>query len=153
MPDPTGPPLIGSGSTAHTTMTTTPPTLFQLAVEARNSDLVRDSLAHDVVFHPPIQFQPFTGRDIVSTVLSIPAVVFAFTDSFRYTNVLTNGAWHGLFFEAELASGRSFEGVDYLHTNDHGLVDELRIMMRPLAQLEEFAQHAHELIAQLRDQQ
>lgn len=134
-------------------MTSAPATLFQLAVEARDSDLVRDSLASDVVFHPPIQFQPFVGRDLVAMVLSIPASVFAFTDSFRYTNVLNDGRWHALFFEAELPSGRSFEGVDYLHTDGNGLVDELRVMMRPLAQVEEFAQHAHELIPRLGDQQ
>jgi ketosteroid isomerase-like protein len=123
---------------------------FRAAVESHDLDALRASLADDVVFHSPIRYQPFHGRDIVAGVLSIPAQVFAFGDEFRYTRAFagTDG-WQALFFEAQLPSGRWFEGVDYLRVNDSGLVAELRVMMRPSAQVAEFAAAANEIIAGL----
>jgi hypothetical protein len=118
------------------------PIAFRSAVEARDADAVRESLAPGVHFYSPLRYRPFTGRDEVAAVLSIPASVFAFHDTFRYTRTLTGpDGWAALFFEAQVGD-RFLEGVDYLTLNGDGLVDELRVMMRPLAQIQTFAERA-----------
>jgi hypothetical protein len=127
---------------------TPPKLLFQQAVEARNHDQLAASLAPDVVFYSPIPAGPFRGRDHVAAVLRLPAEVFAFHDTFRYTTVMRADNEHALFFEAEI-EGTFFEGVDYVRTDDDGLVSELRVMARPLAQIERFAARAKEILAAL----
>jgi hypothetical protein len=119
---------------------------FRQAVEAHDFDALRRSLAPDVVFHTPIRFTPFVGRDEVSAILRIPAEVFAFGDAFRYTSVLGDDRDLALFFEGEI-EGRSIQGVDHLRLNDEGLVTELRVMIRPLAQLHRLAEKAAELLS------
>lgn len=123
-----------------------PATAFQQAIEACDHNAARRSLAPDVVFHSPIRFSPFVGRDEVASILHIPATVFAFHDSFRYTSVLGTGSEQALFFEGQIG-GRTIEGVDYLRLDENGLVTELRVMMRPLAEIQRFAVAAAELLA------
>jgi hypothetical protein len=119
---------------------------FKAAVEARDSAAARSCLASDVRFYPPLRFTPFTGRDEVASMLEIPAAVFAFHDSFRYTRVFVDGDEQALFFEGTI-EGRSIEGVDFLRLDQNGLVTELRVMMRPLAEIQRFAAIAAELLA------
>ena len=119
---------------------------FRQAVEAHDLDALRRSLAPDVVFHTPIRFRPFAGRDEVAAILRIPAEVFAFANTFRYTSVLGDDRELALFFEGEI-DGCSIQGVDHLRLNNEGLVTELRVMIRPLAQLQRFADKAAELLS------
>jgi hypothetical protein len=122
---------------------------FGDAVEARDPDRVLASLAADVRFYSPLRYRPFVGRDAVAAVLNIPASVFAFHDTFRYVRTLSGpDGWHALFFEAQIG-GRFLEGVDYLRLDARGLVAELRVMMRPLAQIQMFAEQAIVLVGQL----
>jgi hypothetical protein len=122
--------------------------LFRDAVEARDLERVRASLAPDVRFYSPIPAEPFVGRDEVASILAIPAAVFGFHDTFRYTRTLVGSDnWYAIAFEAQLADGL-LEGVDLLQLDDDGLVVELRVFMRPLAQIEAFAAAAYELLAQ-----
>jgi hypothetical protein len=120
---------------------------FKQAVEARDLDALRRSLAPYVVFHSPIRFRPFTGRDEVAGILRIPAEVFAFDETFRYTSVVGDDRELALFFEGDI-DRRTIQGVDHLRLNDEGLVTELRVMIRPLAELQTFADKATELLSQ-----
>lgn len=120
---------------------------FRQAVQNKDLEGLRATLATDVAFYSTLSHQPWRTRATVGELLSIPAQIFAFRDDFRYTRHLAGpDAWHALFFEGALPSGRTFEGVDYLHLDQHGLVDELRVLMRPLPQINEFATHAAELL-------
>jgi hypothetical protein len=126
----------------------TTPLLFQTAVEARDHDRIKASLAPDVVFYSPIPDWPFRGREQVAAILRLPAAVFALHDSFKYTTVMSTGDEHALFFQAEI-EGEFFEGVDYIRSDVDGLVAELRVMARPLAQIERFSQRAREILESL----
>jgi hypothetical protein len=77
-------------------------------------------------------------------VLEIPAAVFAFQDSFSYTHVFVAGDRQALLFEGRI-DGRSIEGVDLLQLDQNGLVTELRVMLRPLAQIQRFAAAAADI--------
>lgn len=113
-----------------------------------NLEALRDALAPDVRLFPPIQFQSFVGRELVASVLRIPTDIFAFHDSFRYVTVMSNGNEHTLFFEA-LIDERHIDGVDFIRTDRDGLVSELRVMIRPLPELQRFADRAKEMFAEL----
>jgi hypothetical protein len=119
---------------------------FKVAVEARDRAAVVSCLAPNVRFYPPIRFTPFTGRDEVASMLDIPAAVFAFHDAFRYTRVFVDGDEQALFFEATI-DGRSIEGVDLLRLDHDGLVAEIRVMMRPLAEIQRFAVIAAQILS------
>jgi hypothetical protein len=119
---------------------------FEPAVEARDLDALRRSLAPDVVFRSPIRFRPFTGRNEGAGILRIPAEVFASDEAFRYTSVLGDDRELALFFEGEI-DGRTIQGVDHQRLNDDGPVTELRVMIRSLAELQTFADKATELLS------
>ena len=104
---------------------------FRDAVEARDSERLEALLADDVVFRSPAVHPPYEGRTATSVVLR--AVMRVFED-FRYTRTLENGADHVLVFEARVGD-RQIEGADFLHVDEHGLIDDFRVMIRPLSGL------------------
>ena len=75
--------------------------------------------------------KPYQGKDEVQVILR--AVMRAFED-FRYTQAWGEGADHVLLFEATVGD-RRLEGADFVHTGDDGLVDDLRVMIRPLSRV------------------
>ncbi len=109
---------------------------FRAAVERWDLDAVRELLAPDVVFHSPVTFHPFVGRDTVAQLLSLVAQTF---EEFRYTGELAAEGVHALIFRASVA-GRELEGVDLLRFDQQGLIADFTVMVRPLSGLIPFAQ-------------
>ncbi|MDQ2840956.1 MAG: hypothetical protein M3Y72_07960 [Acidobacteriota bacterium] len=58
-------------------------------------------------------------------------VVFSLFDNFHYVDVFKGHATHALIFRAEV-SRIPLEGVDYVRTNETGLVTEFSVTMGPL---------------------
>ena len=106
---------------------------FREAIEARDVDALEALLADDVVFRSPAVHKPYEGRLATSVVLR--AVMRVFED-FRYTREIgaDGGADHVLVFEATVGD-RSVEGADFLHVRADGLIDDFRVMIRPLSGL------------------
>ncbi|MEU8469957.1 nuclear transport factor 2 family protein [Streptomyces sp. NPDC029006] len=104
---------------------------FREAVEARDMAAVEALLAEDVVFTSPVVFRPYTGRAITAAILR--AVVEVFED-FRYVREIgdPDGPEHALVFRAGVG-GRELTGCDFLHIDEHGLIDEFMVMVRPLS--------------------
>ncbi|MEU0050450.1 nuclear transport factor 2 family protein [Streptomyces sp. NPDC006309] len=104
---------------------------FREAVEARDMAAVEALLAEDVVFTSPVVFKPYTGRAITAAILR--AVVEVFED-FRYVREIgdPDGSEHALVFRADVG-GRELTGCDFLHVDEHGLIDEFMVMVRPLS--------------------
>ena len=103
---------------------------FRAAVEAKDMDAAVALLADDVVFHSPIAFTPYRGREAVGTVLR--AVVEVFED-FRYVREIgaADAADQALVFRARIGE-RELEGCDFLHRDDTGAITEFTVMIRPL---------------------
>ncbi len=103
---------------------------FRAAIEARDIDAAIALLAEDVVFHSPIAFTPYRGRDAVGTVLR--AVIQVFED-FEYVREIgaPDAADHALVFRARIGE-RRLEGCDFLHLDENGAIAELTVMVRPL---------------------
>jgi len=103
---------------------------FREAVEASDPEALVQSLSPDVVFHSPVRFHAFEGREMVGTVLR--AVMRVFQD-FRYTGELHGGHDTALVFRANVGK-LELEGID-LGTVDPatGLVTHLTVFVRPLS--------------------
>jgi hypothetical protein len=109
---------------------------FREAIEAGDIDAVAELLAPGVVFHSPVTFHPFVGRETVIRVLAEVAQVFG---DFRYTGELHADGAHALIFRASVA-GKEIEGIDLLRVDSDGLIADFTVMLRPLSALLPFAQ-------------
>jgi hypothetical protein len=109
---------------------------FREAVERSDLDAVRQLLARDIVFHSPVTFHPFLGRDTVTRLLELVAQTF---EDFRYTDELAGEGTHALIFRAAIA-GKELEVIDLLRFDEHGLIADFTVMLRPLSGLIPVAQ-------------
>ncbi|WP_394842020.1 nuclear transport factor 2 family protein [Pendulispora brunnea] len=103
---------------------------FREAVEASDIEALVQTLSPDIVFHSPVRFHGFEGRETVGTVLR--AVMRVFED-FHYTGELHDGNDTALVFRARVGK-LELEGID-LGTVDPstGLVKHLTVFVRPLS--------------------
>jgi hypothetical protein len=99
---------------------------FRAAIEAKDMDTVVGLLADDVVFHSPIVFADYVGRDAVAPILQGVAVVFS---DFRYTAEYASDDGHVLAFSATVGD-RALDGVDILRIENNQIV-EFTVMVRP----------------------
>jgi SnoaL-like domain len=109
---------------------------FRAAVERGDVEAAAQLLAPDIVFHSPVTFHPFVGRDTVSGLLALVAQTF---EDFRYTDELEADGAHALIFRASVG-GRELEGIDLLRFDADGLISDFSVMLRPLSGLLPFAE-------------
>jgi hypothetical protein len=102
---------------------------FRRAAEAKDLDLMRETLAEDVVLHSPILFKGFEGRDTALFVLGNVVEVF---EDFRYLDEVHGDGTVALRFAAKVDGRFEIEGVDYLTLDDAGRVTDLTVFLRPL---------------------
>jgi hypothetical protein len=116
---------------------------FRAAVEADDVSAASELLAPDIVFHSPITFHPFVGRETVTELLGLVADTF---EDFRYTDELEAGDAYALIFRASVA-GRELEGIDLLRVGADGSIADFTVMIRPLSGLAPFAEAMGEKVA------
>ncbi len=102
---------------------------FRAGVEARDHDAMVAALADDVVFHSPITFKPFEGREAVGALLGIVMGTF---EDFRYTDELDSDGVKALVFEARVGD-RQVQGLDLLRFDAEGQIVDFTVMVRPLS--------------------
>jgi ketosteroid isomerase-like protein len=104
---------------------------FRVAIEAQDIDAALALLAEDVVFRSPIVFKPYRGREAVAPLLLAVARVF---EDFRYEREIgaPEAHDHALVFRARVGE-RELQGCDFLHTDEHGSIDDFSVMVRPLS--------------------
>jgi hypothetical protein len=107
---------------------------FRKAVEDRDEAAILALLADDVVFTSPVAFKPYAGKPITAAILCGVLRVF---EDFRYVREIhdSNGGHHALEFETGIAGspGVTVNGCDFIHVNDDGLIDDFKVMVRPLS--------------------
>ena len=96
---------------------------FKQAVEARNFEAAIELLAPDVVFNSPVAHTPFEGKETVGQVLRAVSETF---EDFEYTDELV--------FRARVGD-KQLQGLDLLHMNDDGLIENFTVMVRPASGL------------------
>jgi hypothetical protein len=107
---------------------------FRRAAEAKDLDLLMETLREDVVLHSPILFRGFEGREIVSQVLTHVAATL---EDLTYIDELTGEGTIALRFKARVED-RELEGIDFLELDEDGRVKELTVFMRPMSALTRF---------------
>jgi hypothetical protein len=102
---------------------------FRRAIEARDIERVLELCAPEVVFHSPVVFRPYEGREVLGVILRAVMDVFA---DFRYEREIgaEGAADHALVFRARVGD-RELQGCDFVHTREDGLIDDLTVMVRP----------------------
>jgi hypothetical protein len=107
---------------------------FRRAAEAKDLELLAETLREDVVLHSPILFRGFEGREVVSQVLTHVAATL---EDFVYTDELAGDRTVALRFKARVGD-RELEGIDFLELDEEGRVAELTVFMRPMSALTRF---------------
>src|ERR1700685_3886270 len=107
---------------------------FRKAVEDRDETAIQALLADDVVFTSAVAFWSYVGKSFTAAILRGVLCVFEY---FRYVREIhdSNGGNHALEFEAGVAGapGVTVNGCDFIHVNDDGLIDDFKVMVRPLS--------------------
>lgn len=108
---------------------------FRRAAETKDLDLLRETLAEDVVLHSPILFKGFEGREMSLVVLSNVIEVF---EDFRYLDEVHGDGTVVLRFAAKVDGKFEIEGVDYLTLDADGRVTDLTVFLRPQKAVQAF---------------
>jgi SnoaL-like domain len=87
-------------------------------------------LAEDAVFHSPVVHSPQRGKALTAMYLGAAAHVFRDT-GFRYVREVVGDRDAVLEFTATI-DGIHINGVDMIHWNDAGQIDDFKVMVRPL---------------------
>jgi SnoaL-like domain len=119
---------------------------FRRAAEAKDFELMADTLREDVVLHSPVLFRGFEGREAVGMVLNHVAGVL---EDLTYVDEAVGDGTIVLRFKATVGD-LELEGIDYLTLDEEGRVADLTVFMRPLSALTAFnAQMAERLGVEL----
>jgi len=89
-----------------------------------------DVLAENVVFHSPVVHTPQRGREL-TTMYLVAATQVLGGDKFRYVREVVSGRDIVLEFETEV-DGLHINGVDMMHLDADGRIDDFKVMVRPL---------------------
>lgn len=103
-------------------------------VENRDTSGLDGILANEVVFHSPILHAPQAGKRLTTLYLAAAMGVLC-NSSFRYVREAIGNHLAFLEFETEIGDIH-INGVDIIHWDDNGLIDEFRVMIRPLKAIE-----------------
>ena len=101
---------------------------FADALASKDVDKYSAWFAEDMRLFVPVYEEPIVGKQAACQILP---VVFSIFENFHYPDVFAGERSHALVFRAEV-NGISLEGVDYVHTDENGLVTEFSVTMRPL---------------------
>ena len=108
---------------------------FRRAAETKDLDLLRETLAEDVVLHSPILFKGFEGREMSMVVLTNVAETF---EDFRYLDEVHGDGTVVLRFTAKVDGKFEIEGIDYLTLDAEGRVTDLTVFLRPQKAVQAF---------------
>ncbi|NNC73588.1 MAG: nuclear transport factor 2 family protein [Sphingomonadaceae bacterium] len=96
----------------------------------RAPDDLRALLAENATFHSPVVHTPQEGREKTFAYLHAADSVFA-DSRFEYVRQMVDGDNALLEFTAEI-DGIHVNGVDIIHWDAEGLIDDFKVMVRPM---------------------
>jgi ketosteroid isomerase-like protein len=99
-------------------------------LEARDVSRLDDLLAEEVVFHSPVVHTPQRGKALATLYLTAAYQVLL-GSGFRYVREVEGDSDAIFEFVAEL-EGIHINGVDMMHWNAEGKIDDFKVMVRPL---------------------
>jgi hypothetical protein len=115
---------------------------------ARDVAGLADLLADDAVFHSPVVHTPQRGKAMTQLYLAGAMQVLA-QPGFRYLREVTGESDAMLEFEVEI-DGILINGVDIVHWNEAGRIDDFKVMIRPLKAIHLVHQKMGELLQKMK---
>ncbi|MFN3370765.1 MAG: nuclear transport factor 2 family protein [Sphingomonadaceae bacterium] len=105
---------------------------YRAAAEAKDVDAILALMADGIRMHSPTKHAPFEGKDIVRFLFGQLMDVL---EAFRFERIESAGDHATLYFSCTIG-GKSAEGIDSLHIDADGRIDDFRVMIRPLNALQ-----------------
>ena len=102
---------------------------FRAAVQAGEHDAIAAVMAEDVTLLSPVVFAPYRDRD---TVAAIVVAAGRALEDFQYEREIVDGRDAALVFKARVGD-REVHGCDFVRLDEHGQIEELTVMVRPLS--------------------
>jgi hypothetical protein len=102
---------------------------FRAAAESKDFSAIDVLFTEDVTFRSPVVFKQYEGRDAVAMLLGAVSQVF---EDFRYTDHLETDNSAALCFSAKI-DDRELEGIDLLHFDDEGRINDMAVYVRPMS--------------------
>ena len=99
-------------------------------INERNASALDDVLADDAVFHSPVVHRPQEGKALTKMYLTAAIMVLG-SSNFEYVREVIDESDAVLEFTAEI-NGIIINGVDMIHLNAEGKIDDFKVMIRPL---------------------
>ena len=99
-------------------------------VESKDANELDRLLADNVVFHSPVVHTPQEGKAITKMYLTA-ALHTLNNEHFRYEREILQGDNAMLEFTTNL-DGIHLNGVDIIHCDAEGRIDDFKVMVRPL---------------------
>lgn len=99
-------------------------------IQERDASALDDVLADDAVFHSPVVHTPQEGKPLTKMYLSAAIMVLG-SSNFEYVREVIGESEAVLEFTAEI-NGIIINGVDMIHWNADGKIDDFKVMIRPL---------------------
>lgn len=115
-------------------------------IEEQNAGALDDVLADDAVFHSPVVHTPQEGKALTRMYLTAAIMVLG-NSNFSYVREVIGESDAVLEFTAEI-NGIQINGVDMIHWNADGKIDDFKVMVRPLKAVNLL----HQLMAQMLEQ-
>ena len=117
-------------------------------IEERDASALDAVLADDAVFHSPVVHTPQEGKALTKLYLSAAIMVLG-GSNFRYVREVVGESDAVLEFTAEL-DGIHINGVDMIHWNADGKIDDFKVMIRPLKAVNLLHQLMGQMLRQVR---
>lgn len=102
----------------------------------RDLDRWTQALAPDVLLHSPVFSALFEGRD---AAIELYSVLLDKLVGFEITHEFREGDFDVFFWHADIGRAGGIEGVDLIRSDEHGKVCDVKVMIRPLANIAIFA--------------
>ena len=99
-------------------------------LESGDNSRLSEILADDVVFHSPVVHTPQAGKSITTLYLSAASDVLG-GEKFHYLREVVDGNHAILEFQTEI-DGIAINGVDMISFDENGLINDFKVMVRPL---------------------
>lgn len=119
---------------------------WHAAIAGGDLVLLDELLADDVVFHSPVVHAPIEGRDMVRLYLAGAHHVLVQDRAFTYVREVVDGDDAVLEFTTDV-DGVVVNGVDILHFDADGRLDDITVMVRPRRAFELVHRRMAELLA------
>ena len=116
-------------------------------IQEKNAAGLDDILAEDAVFHSPVVHTPQRGKALTKLYLSAAIMVLG-SSNFEYVREVVGESDAVLEFTAEI-NGIHINGVDMVHWNADGKIDDFKVMIRPLKAVNLLHQLMKQMLGQM----